>query len=102
MISPKNLLHNLFIAAIVFTQVTFSQVIFRDLPNYKINTSDQLFFDVTETRSVIPLNGNWKVYPSDDDKKEKVNIRVPSILEGKGEVVFEKIFVLTNDKLNNH
>ncbi|HEX7356351.1 MAG TPA: glycoside hydrolase family 2 TIM barrel-domain containing protein [Ignavibacteriaceae bacterium] len=102
MISPKNLLHNLFIAAIVFTQVTFSQVIFRDLPNYKINTSDQLFFDVTETRSVIPLNGNWKVYPSDDDKKEKVNIRVPSIFEGKGEFVFEKSFALTNDQLNNH
>lgn len=102
MISPKNLLHNLFIAAIVFTQVTFSQVIFRDLPNYKINTSDQLFFDVTDTRKVIPLNGNWKVYPSDDDKKEKVNIRVPSIFEGKGEFVFEKSFALTNDQLNNH
>src|SRR5574338_258338 len=102
MISPKNLLHNLFIAAIVFTQVTFSQVIFRDLPNYKINTSDQIFFDVTDARSVIPLNGNWKVYPSDDDKKEKVNIRVPSIFEGKGEFVFEKSFALSNDQLNNH
>ncbi|HCY74298.1 MAG TPA: hypothetical protein DHV28_00120 [Ignavibacteriales bacterium] len=102
MISLKSLLHNLFIAAIVFSQVTFSQVIFRDLPNYKMNTSDQLFFDITDTRSVIPLNGNWKVYPSDDDKKEKVNIHVPSLFEGKGEFVFEKSFTLTNDQLNNH
>ncbi len=102
MISLKSLLYNLFITAIVFTQLTFSQVIFRDLPNYKINTSDQLFFDITETRDVISLNGNWKVYPSDDDKKEKVNVRVPSIFEGKGEFVFEKSFPLTNAQLNNH
>ena len=45
MISLKNLLYNLFIAAIIFIQPIFSQVIFRDLPNYKINLSDQLFFD---------------------------------------------------------
>lgn len=102
MISLKSLLYNLFITAIVFTQLTFSQVIFRDLPNYKINTSDQLFFDITETRDVISLDGNWKVYPSDDDKKEKVNVRVPSIFEGKGEFVFEKSFPLTNAQLNNH
>jgi len=102
MIFPKSLLYNLFIAAIVFSQVTFSQVIFRDLPNYKINTSDQLFFDITDSRSVVPLNGNWKVYPSDDEKEEKVSIHVPSIFEGKGEFVFEKNFPLTNDQLNNH
>jgi len=102
MISLKSLLYNLFIAAIIFSQAAFPQVIFRDLPNYKINTSDQLFFDITETRDVISLNGNWKVYPSDDEKNEKVNIRVPSIFDGKGEFVFEKNFPLTNDQLNNH
>ena len=102
MISLKSLLYYLFIAAIVFIQPIFSQVIFRDLPNYKINTSDQLFFDITDTREVFPLNGNWKVYPSDDEKKEKVSIRVPSLFEGKGEFVFEKSFSITNDQLNNH
>lgn len=102
MISLKSLAYNLFVAAIVFSQATFSQVIFRELPNYKINTSDQLFFDITNTRDVISLNGNWKVYPSDDDKKEKVSVRVPSIFEGKGEFSFEKSFPLTNDQINNH
>ena len=102
MISLKSLLYNLFIAAIVFSQAAFSQVIFRDLPNYKINTSDQLFFDITETRDVISLNGNWKVYRADDEKKEKVKVTVPSIFEGKGEFVFEKSFPLTNAQLNNH
>lgn len=102
MISLKSLLYNLFITAIVLSQATFSQVIFRDLPNYKINTSDQLFFDITDTRDVISLNGNWKVYPADDEKKEKVSVRVPSIFEGKGELVFEKSFPLTSAQLNNH
>ncbi len=101
MISLKSLLYNLFIAAIVFSQPMFSQVIFRELPNYKINTSDQLFFDITDTRNIIPLNGNWKVYPSDDEKKGKVSVTVPSIFDGKGEFVFEKSFSLTEDQLNN-
>ncbi len=98
----KSFVYNLFIAAIVFSQAAFSQIIFRELPNYKINTSDQLFFDITNTRNIISLNGDWKVYPADDDKKEKVNIRVPSIFEGKGEFVFEKTFTLTTEQLNNH
>lgn len=102
MISHKNLLYNLFIAAIIFIQPIFSQVIFRDLPNYKMNTSDQLFFDITNTRDIISLNGNWKIYPSDDEKKEKVSISVPSIFEGKGEFVFVKNFSLTNNQLNNN
>ncbi len=102
MISHKNLLYNLFIAAIIFIQPIFSQVIFRDLPNYKINTSDQLFFDITNTRDIFSLNGNWKIYPSDDEKKEKVSISVPSIFEGKGEFVFVKNFSLTNNQLNNN
>jgi len=102
MISLKSLLYNLFIAAIIFSQPMFSQVIFRELPNYKINTSDQLFFDITDTRSIISLNGNWEVYPSEDDKKDKTNIRVPSIFDGTGEFVFQKKFPLTDAQLNNN
>ena len=94
MIFRKSLLYNLFIAAIFFIQPAFSQVIFRELPNYKINFSDQILFDITNTRSVISLNGEWKVYPADNDKKEKTTIQVPSIFEGKGYFVFEKSFSL--------
>jgi beta-galactosidase/beta-glucuronidase len=102
MIFLKSFLYNLFIAAIFSIQPIFAQVIFRDLPNYKINSADNLFFDITNTRSVIPLNGTWKVYPSDDEKKEKVSIHVPSIFEGKAELVFEKSFPLTIDQIDNH
>lgn len=102
MISRKSLLYNLFIAAIFFIQPAFSQVIFRELPNYKISFSDQLFFDITSTRSVISLNGAWKVYPADDEKKDKTGISAPSIFEGKGDLVFEKKFSLSDEQINNH
>jgi beta-galactosidase len=102
MIFHKNLLYNLFIAAIIFIQPAFSQVIFRDLPNYKIISADQLFFDITDTRNIIPLNGTWTVYPADDEKKEKVKVRVPSIFEGKADLIFEKSFQLTDTQLNSN
>ena len=102
MISHKSVLYNLFIAAIVFIQTATAQVIFRDLPNYKLISSDQLLFDITNTRNIIPLNGTWKVYSADDEEKEKVSITVPSIFEGTGEFVFEKSFALTNEQINNH
>lgn len=102
MISHKNLLYNLFIAAIILVQPLFSQVIFRDLPNYKLNTSDQLFFDITDTRDVIPLNGVWSIYPAEDEKKEKVKVRVPSVFVGKADLVFEKNFSLTGSQLKNN
>lgn len=102
MFSRKSLLYNLFIIATFTIQSVFPQVIFRDLPGYKINTSDQLFFDITETRSVISLDGDWKIYKADDKKAQKINIRVPSIFEGSGDFVFEKSFTITPAQLNNN
>lgn len=102
MIFHKSVLCNLFIAAIIFIQTTTAQVIFRDLPNYKLNSSDNLLFDITNTRYIIPLNGNWKVYSADDEEKQRVSISVPSIFEGKGEFVFEKSFTLNQLQINEH
>lgn len=102
MFSHKSLLYNLFIIATFFIQSVFPQVIFRDLPGYKINTSDQLFFDITDTRSIISLDGDWKIYKTDDKKAQKINIRVPSIFEGSGDFVFEKSFKLSPTQLNNN
>lgn len=102
MISHKSVLYNLFVLTIIYIQTSTAQVIFRDLPNYKINSSDQLLFDISSTRNIIPLNGNWKVYAADDEEKQKVGVTVPSIFEGKGEFVFEKSFTLTNEQIDNH
>ncbi|MDY0083686.1 MAG: glycoside hydrolase family 2 TIM barrel-domain containing protein, partial [Ignavibacteriaceae bacterium] len=102
MIFHKSVFCYLFIFAIVFSHIAFSQVIFRDLPNYKLNSSDQFLFDISSSRDIIPLNGTWKVYTADDKKKEKVNVTIPSVFEGKGEFVFEKSFSLSSRQIDNH
>lgn len=85
-----------------FQSVLFSQVVFRDLPQYKINSADLLFFDITSTRRIIPLNGEWKVYSAEDEKKNKVSIGIPSIFHGDGNFIFEKTFKLSSAELNNN
>ncbi len=102
MIFHKSVFCYLFIFAIVFSHIAFSQVIFRDLPNYKLNSSDQFLFDISSSRDIISLNGTWKVYTADDKKKEKVNVTIPSVFEGKGEFVFEKSFSLSSRQIDNH
>lgn len=86
---------------VLFNLSVFSQIVFRDLPNYKINTSDLLFYDITETRQVIPLNGIWKVYPKNDPEKS-VNINVPSVFKGSGEFIFQKNFKLTEKQIKEN
>jgi hypothetical protein len=81
---------------------SFSQIVFREVPDYKIHLRDSLFFDLTETRSIIPLNGKWSVQPADDDKAQKVTVSVPSIFEGEDELVFEKEFELTRSQIINN
>ena len=76
-------------------QNLFSQVVFREVPDYEMRASDSLFFDITSTRSIISLNGKWKVSPADEEDVPKTTINVPSIFEGEGELVFEKEFELS-------
>ncbi len=83
-----------------FHNFSFSQVVFKEYPDYQIRSSDYIFFDVTETRSIIPLNGKWLVHPSDDEKAPKVTVGVPSIFEGGEELIFEKTFSLTPDQIS--
>lgn len=79
----------------------YPQIIFRDLPNYKLNTADLLFFDITESREIIPLNGLWKVFPKKDSEKS-VNINVPSVFKGSGEFTFQKTFRLSNKQIKDN
>jgi len=92
-----------FIIILVFLlfQNSFGQVVFRKIPDYKIRTSDNLFFDITETRSIISLNGSWDVYPANDKNAPKVTVGVPSIFEGNGEFIFEKSFKLTPKQVSS-
>ncbi|HEY6625858.1 MAG TPA: hypothetical protein VIZ21_02790, partial [Ignavibacteriaceae bacterium] len=88
--------------ALFALQFSFGQVIFREVPDYKIRLTDSLFFDITQTRSVISLNGKWSVQPADDDKAQKVTVSVPSIFEGEGELVFQKEFELSKAQLSEN
>ncbi|UCH65316.1 MAG: hypothetical protein JSW63_12045 [Ignavibacterium sp.] len=71
------------------------QVIFREFPDYQPNLNDHNFFDITETRNIIMLNGEWSVFPASDGDENKVTINVPSIFEGEGEFIFERKFKLS-------
>ena len=66
----------------------YGQIVFKELPNYKIRTTDSLFFDITPTRKIIPLNGEWQVYSSKDKEVKKVQVNVPSEFEGDGDINF--------------
>jgi len=83
-------------------QFLFAQVVFREVPDYKIRLTDSLFFDITQTRSVIALNGKWSVQPADDDKAPKVTVSVPSIFEGEEELVFQKEFELSKAQITEN
>ena len=90
-----------FIAFFAF-HFMFSQVIFKEVPDYKMRSSDSLFFDITSTRSIISLNGKWSLQPADDEKAPKVVISIPSKFEGEGELVFEREFELTRSQITNN
>jgi hypothetical protein len=88
---------------VLFSQIFLhSQVIFKDSPKYQIPLSEKTFFDITSTRTIIPLNGNWNVYKADDKEKKKTTIRVPSVFDGSGSFVFEKEFSLNQAQLTNN
>jgi hypothetical protein len=79
-----------------------SQILFRELPGYKINSSDSSFFDITKTRKILSLDGEWIVFPADEKNPQKTKIAVPSIFEGEGELIFQRKFPLTKEDISNH
>lgn len=96
-----NLKFILFFVIILSSISVKAQIIFRDLPGYKINSADTTFFDVSNTRNIFSLNGAWKVYKESDEDK-KTTVTVPSVFEGNANLVFEKSFSLSPLQLNHH
>ena len=99
---PKFISFTILILIAFLSQSISAQIVFKELPNYELKSSDSSFFDISSTRSIISLDGKWNVYPADSKGKNKVQISVPSIFQGSGELIFEKHFSLTKDDLNNH
>jgi len=87
---------------ISFTRPTNGQIIFKELPQYQANFSDSTFFGATQTRKVISLDGTWNVFPSNKTEDQAVEVNVPSIFQGSGNLIFEKHFYLSKDQVENH
>lgn len=99
---PSSFLLNSLILTLLLSTLSFSQIIFKELPGYQLRRNDSDLFEITETRKIIPLNGKWFVYSADDKEQKKVPVVVPSIFEGEGELVFEKGFQVTQQQLSNN
>ena len=80
-------------------QSSYSQIIFKELPGYQLNLSDSSFFGLSETRSIIPLNGQWTVYSAKDEEPKKAVINIPSIFKGNAELIFERNFSLSTQQV---
>lgn len=78
-----------------------AQVIIKELPLNNSNLTDSLFFDITQTRQIIDLNGKWNVYIPGEEDKKKV-IMVPSNFKGTNELIFEKELKLTNAQMQRN
>ncbi len=64
MVFPRKII--LFMAILfllLFSSNSYSQIVFKSLPEYKMPTADSLFMGLSSTRKIISLNGTWKVWP---------------------------------------
>lgn len=96
-----NFLHLLTIILLFLSNLLIAQVVFKQLPGYELKIQDKAFFEITETRNIILLNGKWSVYPA-EEQEDKVTVNIPSVFEGEGEFIFETTFQLTDDELNSN
>lgn len=76
-----------------------AQIKIKELPPYDLLKVDSLFFDINETRNVISLRDDWKVYSPDSPEKQ-VDVTVPSTFSGEKNLVYEHMFYVTADQIN--
>lgn len=98
---PK-FIHSLIFVFIFSAGTSFPQIIFKELPGYQLDFSDSAFFDLSETRSIIPLNGKWSVYSAEEKEAKKISVNIPSVFKGDAELIFEKSFNLTREQVTNY
>jgi len=87
---------------LLFLPFSNAQIVFKELPGYRIADNDSLFFDITANRKIIALDGAWKVHPANDEKARKLSVNVPSVFNGEGELIFEKAFTIPEQDLRNY
>jgi len=80
----------------------FTQIKFKEPSDYSQKETQFSFIESSSVRKTIVLNGSWSVYNYEDDKKGKTRVRVPSVFEGEGDLVYEKAFEIPEQYLGNH
>jgi beta-galactosidase len=99
---PKNIFITILLLIIFLAKTSSGQIIFKESQENHINDSDSSFFDISSTRSIIPLDGNWSVYSPNSKEDEKVSISIPSTFQGDEELIFDKNFNLSKSDIENH
>jgi hypothetical protein len=97
-----NFIRSLISIFIVLAGTSFSQIIFKELHEYKLDFSDSVFFDLSETRSIISLNGSWSVYSAEEKEVKKTTVSVPSVFKGDAGLIFERSFNLTKEQVSDN
>lgn len=80
--------------------VLFSQIKIKELPPYDLLSVDSLFFNISEKRTVIPLNNGWEIY-SGDEPNRKTEVNLPSSFEGVDELIYEREISFSQADINN-
>jgi beta-galactosidase len=99
---PKKISFLIAFLTTFLTLPAFSQIVFKELPGYKFNNSDSLFLGLTQTRSVIPLDGRWQVRPENKKAASNTTVGVPSVFQGDADLIFEKRIPLSPSLIKNH
>jgi beta-galactosidase len=86
---------------LILSNYSFPQILLKDLPGYNLVITDSAFFDLSQQRSILLLNGKWKVYSTAGKEIKKIDVNVPSIFKGSTELIFEKSFNLTESRITD-
>lgn len=76
-----------------------AQTIIKDLPGYETTTEQLSYYENSDTRSIIPLNGKWNVREADEEDAVTVQAMIPSIIKGETTLLFEKEFRLKKEEI---
>lgn len=97
-LDPKTL-----IAVIIISfNFSFSQIIFRDLPDaLKEDNNYEKSYLINSNSEIISLNGKWEVFPL-KDPENRFLISVPSVFEGEGSFVYIKKFKLNPEQVRKN
>ncbi len=86
---------------LLYFNISYSQVVFRDLPEaLRGNNIFEKSGLVNSYSKIISLNSKWEVFPS-KDPDNKFSVSVPSVFEGEGSFVYRKKFKLDAEDIKN-